>query len=309
MGLRPQNIAALAKRKILNGLAQFFPRLFWKRYDQRARHLGLRQLYLILSFDCDTPEDAEAALQVHNRLQPQSVKATYAVPGHQLERDAAIYQRLAESGADFINHGALPHAERQDNRYWSITWYHEMSAREVVDDIQRGHEIVTRVIGQPPVGFRAPHFGHFQGETQLALQYDALSMLGYRYSTSTIPRFAMQHGPIFDVGGLYEIPLFGSFYAPFNILDSWGYIISPQQPTLTDGYADLFIQTIDRLSALKVPAVLNYYVDPAHVYKSKAFFRAVSYAREQGVESLHYGDLIALVENSTQSQFAARRMG
>lgn len=290
------------KKKVLTHLARYFPQLLWRQYIQQAHQLGLNQLYLILSFDCDTAEDADAANQIDAWLRKHNLKATYAVPGEQLEQGAQVYRHLADMGADFINHGARSHAQWRGNRYWSITFYHQMPPHKVIEDIQRGHEIVTRTIGRPPVGFRAPHFGLFQGKAQLALQYDTLRSLGYCYSTSTVPQTAMQYGPIFDVGGLYEVPLSGSYQRYLNILDSWGNIVSPQQPVLTDRYADLFIQTVNRLLALNIPGVLNYYVDPAHVYKSEAFFRAISYAIERGIQTLHYCDLLALVEKSKRQK-------
>jgi hypothetical protein len=107
----------------------------------------------------------------------------------------------------------------------------------------------------------------------------------------------MRYGPIFDVGGLCEIPVSGPFRFHLDILDSSGYLISPQQPVLKNLYANHFIETIDRMLALKIPGVLNLYVDPAHVYQSDAFYKAVSYALNRGVLTLHYTDLMALVKN------------
>ena len=287
------------QQKLLNRAARYFPKLIWRNYIRAARQCGLDRLYLILSFDCDTPEDAKAARQLDAWLRQHQVKATYAVPGVQLEQSASIYRRLFDTGAQFINHGGLPHAEWRGDAYTSITFYHQMTSEAVVEDIERGHEIVSKIIGCPPVGFRAPHFGYFQADDQLALQYGVLRSLGYSFSTSTVPRFAMRYGPVFDVGGLYEIPVSGSFRFHLDILDSWGYLISPQQPVLKDLYAAHFIETIDRLLALKIPGVLNLYADPAHVYQSDAFYRAVSHALNQGISTLHYPDLIALVKIDT----------
>jgi hypothetical protein len=50
--------------------------------------------------------------------------------------------------------------------------------------------------------------------------------------------------------------------------------------------------TVSALLARRVGGVLNYYVDPAHVVKSQGFYRALEFARESGLESLHYGDLL-----------------
>jgi hypothetical protein len=285
----------MLERMGLNTVTRCFPKSFWKHYDQKSRRLGLKRLYLILSFDCDTPEDIEAAEQLNVWLYKHHIKATYAVPGKQLEYGSEVYRRLAETGADFINHGSNPHTEWRENRYWSINFYNQMSYEEVVEDIRLGHEMVKKVTGRMPTGFRTPHFGLFQERKQLEQLHHILKELGYRYSTSTLPRCTLFHGPIWDRDGLWEIPLSGTYHSFLSLLDSWGYVISPHQPIVRDEYADIFIQTVDRLLSLGVSGVLNYYIDPSHVYKSQSFYRALEYVVERHLPTLHYGELLNLI--------------
>ncbi len=258
------------------------------KYGSLARAQGLNQLYVLLSFDCDTPDDIVAAEHMDGWLGPLGIKATYAVPGVQLKEGAEVYRKLSETGSDFINHGARAHTEWREGRYWSVTFYHEMSPQEVTEDIERGHEIFCRVFGRNPVGFRAPHFGLFQAPEQRELIYETLRKLGYSYSTSTLPELGLNHGPIVDMGGIWEIPLSGSYTVPFNILDSWSYVESPYHPIVKSEYASCFIETIERLLTLGVPGVLNYYVDPAHVYNAEAFYRAMEYLVEHKVQTIQF---------------------
>jgi hypothetical protein len=51
------------------------------RYGQLARRAGLDRVWLVLSFDCDTPQDADVAEAVHERLMSMGVRPVYAVPG------------------------------------------------------------------------------------------------------------------------------------------------------------------------------------------------------------------------------------
>jgi peptidoglycan/xylan/chitin deacetylase (PgdA/CDA1 family) len=261
-------------------------------YSRLARLQGFDRLYVALSFDCDTPEDIPAAEQVHTWLSKRGIKATYAVPGAQLLQGAETYRRLRDMGADFINHGARPHTEWNNNRYQSITFYNEMTSAEVVDDLEKGHEIVQQAIGYTPKGFRAPHFGYFQSDEQRSLIYKTLRNLGYQYDTATLPEFGFKHGPILEVDGLYEFPLSGSYETPHVILDSWNYVYSPYYPYVKNEYATLFIHTVEQLLNLGVVGVLNYYVDPAHVYRADAFYWAMAYLLERGVPSMHYGELM-----------------
>jgi hypothetical protein len=170
-----------------------------------------------------------------------------------------------------------------------------MSPQEVAEDIRGGHEITGRVIGCPPHGFRSPHFGLFQTEEQLRLLHGTLRALGYRYSTSTMPDVALRYGPLRDVGGLYEIPVMGAYASPLEVLDSWTHIVSPFDPIVSDAYAGLFMSTVDRLLRWRFPGVLNYYVDPAQVVESEAFFRGLDYCARRGVPMLRYDGLLDLV--------------
>jgi peptidoglycan/xylan/chitin deacetylase (PgdA/CDA1 family) len=264
-------------------------------YGRLARLQGFDRLYVALSFDCDTPEDIPAAEQVHTWLSKRGLKATYAVPGAQLLEGAQTYRRLLDMGADFINHGARPHAEWRDGRYWSATFYNEMTTDHVIDDIRQGHDICTQVLGRAPVGFRAPHFGYFQSHEQRDVMYSVLKELGYAYSTSTLPEYGLRNGPVVQENGIKEIPLSGSYADPVTILDSWNYIISPNEPYLKDDFADLFIQMVDQMRVLEVTGVLNYYVDPAHVVKGRAFYRAMDYLIQNQIESVYFYQLLEIV--------------
>ena len=278
----------------LTYLASWFPDFFWHRYGRQARKLGLKRLYLILSFDCDTPEDIKAAEQVDGWLDRHGIKRTYAVPGEQLEQGAIVYRRLAEKGAHFINHGASSHTEWRENRYWSVNFYNKKSYKEIREDIQYGHETIERVIGRSPNGFRTPHFGLFQAPEQLKMLHSILKELNYRYSTSTVPYFGFYHGPIWNMDGFYEIPLSGSYHSFLSLLDSWSYITDPYQPMVQDRYANSLITTVERLLAMGVYGVLNYYVDPFHVYRSHTFFNALEFILERQIPTLHYEELLGL---------------
>jgi hypothetical protein len=270
-------------------------------YSQRARAQGFDRLYVLMSFDCDTPEDIPAAEQLDMWLRERNIPATYAVPGAMLQQGAEVYRRIADAGAEFINHGALPHTERRDGRYWSVTFYHEMSPYQVAEDIQRGHEIVKQVIGKTPVGFRAPHFGNFQKPEQREMIYAVLREFGYGYSSSTLPELGFQHGPVVDVGGLWEVPLSGTIEAPYSVFDSWSHVVSPYKPVVREEYGDLFIRTLARLLELEVCGVLNYYVDPAHIVRAPAFYCALEFMSAHGVPAICFDQVLRVSAGSLEN--------
>ncbi|MGI9498846.1 MAG: polysaccharide deacetylase family protein [Geminicoccaceae bacterium] len=255
-------------------------------YADQARALGLDDIRLFLSFDCDTDRDPKAALEVMTLLDALGIKATFAVPGAALRRSAEIYRRLMDRGAEFMNHGDRPHAAWQDDRFVSVTFYESMSFEEVEADIRKGHETMHEVLGIRPLGFRAPHFGHFQEPDQLGLVHRVARDLGYRYCSTTLPSYGLAHGPAHDTGGIVELPTFGTIRSPVSLLDSWSHLSDRRDYALSDMYETLLIETVDAFSRLELPALLTWYVDPAHVAGQAAFERSMQELARRRVPSL-----------------------
>ncbi len=264
-------------------------------YAARAKAQGIDRLLLYLTFDCDTDEDAAAALELDPWLRGRGIRAAYAVPGSQLARAAASYNRLAGAGAEFLNHGYMPHAEWREDRYVPITFYDQLPTEEIVGDIRQAHAAVTSIIGRAPRGFRAPHFGSFQAPHQLDLIYRLARELGYLYCSTTVPQAALDHGPVIDRGGLYEIPLFGSSYSPTSILDSWTYLEDRKSFRLGGQYFDLFRDTIAYMLDRNLPGVLAYYADPAHVIGQKPFLDAMDVITLRQIPSVTAEELVGMV--------------
>lgn len=272
------------------------PDFLFMRYGKQAQKQGFDRLYIILSFDCDSPEDIPAAKIIHSYLKERGLKSTFAVPGHLLKDGADVYRRLSEDGADFINHGALPHVEKRNGRYWSKTFYDEMSVDEVLRDIKEGHQIFNSVIGHPPIGFRAPHFGTILNPLLINSIYQVLLEMKYQYSSSTMPISGLRFGPVQKINGLHEIPLSGSYNRPLDVFDSWSNLISPYNPIIKNEYADQFIKTVEYLLNLNVCGVLNYYVDPSQVVENDSFFRVLDFLVVREIPSLYYPELIELAK-------------
>jgi peptidoglycan/xylan/chitin deacetylase (PgdA/CDA1 family) len=263
-----------------------------RRHARFARKLGLGRVYLVLSFDCDTDEDAAIAWQVHERLANLGVKPVYAVPGELLRRGSDVYTRIAADGSEFLNHGGVEHTyfDEELGRHASNFFYDEQTPDRVRQDIDEGHAIVSDVIGREPRGWRTPHFGTFQSTPQLRMLHDKLRELGYGFSTSTMPRFGLRHGPAFRRFGLPELPVTGVPSAPYDILDTWGFFQAPDRHVTPRDY----LNEAQALAALAVEAgagVINVYGDPVHVHGRDEFFDAVA-AWAQVAEPVGYDDLL-----------------
>jgi hypothetical protein len=261
----------------------------------KTRALAIDELLIILSFDCDTPGDAVAAQALDAQLVRRGIARSYAVPGQMLLAAAASYRSLVQNGAGFLNHGGRTHAEQQGDRYHAVTFYDQMTSDDVVADMHEGHRIVSDVVGVAPRGFRAPHFGSFQQPAQRKLVYDTARSLGYRFCSDTLPASAYAHGPVFDVGGLYEFPLTGSRKDPNVILDSWNYLENRVDYRLSKDFFVRFAATVDFFADRRLPALLNFYVDPSHVANDSHFLDAIDHAIDRGARFASFDDVLARI--------------
>jgi hypothetical protein len=261
-------------------------------YQRQAEQAGLDRLYFILSFDCDRPEDIDAAAKVHARLMDMGICPAYAVPGELLREGANTYRQIAETGAEFLNHGHRWHMyfDEVAGTYMSCFFYDELPAEVIEEDVVGGDKDVTEIIGKKPAGFRTPHFGTFQTESQLRFLHRLLTRLGYVYSTSTTPGFGLCYGPAFRRYGLIEVPVSGRGDQPFDILDSWSCFAGPDRVLGPQDYRHGTLRMAERLRGR--PGLLNYYCDPSHVVDQPIFFETIRELVELA-EPMSYGQLMA----------------
>ncbi len=280
-----------------NFFYRVFPQAFWSPYSIRARQVGIIQPMVLLSFDSDTDEDAEAAQGLFERLNILDIPVTFAVPGAQLKHGAKIYQFLHKQGAHFINHGGGPHTEFHDGRYWSVGFYNHKSPAQVRQDIRLGHSIFKDVLGQEPRGFRTPHFGHFQRNQDLALIHTELNRLGgYAFASGSLAYRARRKGPLIPMHGLLEIPVLGTYAWPTRLFDSYGYLVSKADRRVTDSYAHQLLKSIQEFQQRGIPSLLNYYADPSHVVDNAAYFHVLEQVYSLGAKFVSFEDVLQLVK-------------
>ena len=194
-------------------------------------------------------------------------------------------------------HGARPHAEPAAVLYRGITFYCDLAPEDVVRDIREGDRLVRETLGIVPRGFRAPHFGCYQKPEQLAVLYNTARELGYAFCSTTVPACGLSHGGAFRTDqGLWELPVSGSLADPLLPLDSWNYLANHEDPTLPHyvlkpAYARAFLETADFFLDRDLPAVLNVYVDPAHVVAAAPFRQALDGLLARGVEAVDLAEL------------------
>ena len=272
-------LKTLARDPILAGYvlrSKLAPGGLIDRLSRLTAAAGIARPRFVLSFDCDTDLDIDVAEEVHGKLGRVGIKPVYAVPGELLERGRDVYRRIAETGAEFMNHGWAEHTrlDRATKVYDSFLFYDRQPRDWIVEDIRRGHAAVEAVTGRAPKGFRTPHFGSFQKAEELAFLHAELKKLGYAYSTSTVPFWGLRDGPVLKRFGIPEIPVSGTFERPLEILDTWTHRCLGQHGGEV-GYARQAAMYRNYMASGR-PLLLNVYGDPSQVYDWPGFFDAVS---------------------------------
>lgn len=280
-------------------LNRFVPQTYEKRLSNWARNVALPGPVLVLSFDCDTDRDAEAAVSVQKYLSKFGLTALYAVPGELLEAHWKDYSKLIELGARFVNHGYRRHADVnvETGKPFSTFTYCNVSDDVWMEDILLGHDVLTRLTGVAPKVFRTPHFGEFNKRKQLLKMYRLLTSLGYRVSSSTKPEFAMVNGSFYNCGeGLMELPLSGCLGKPSQLIDSWGFLSAPDALG-----KDVLIKELERYVSLfetGKPIVLNLYFDPADIVNELDVLAVLSCFSPDSCRALDDEPLLSLVHNA-----------
>lgn len=272
--------------------SRFFPRGLMQRYAKLALAQGCDEIYLVLSFDCDTAEDISVVEELHQRLIDIGVAPVYAVPGQLLEKGEKVYRRILDKGGEFISHGYIEHTyyDHTLGRDASCFFYDQIGPDAVANDVLAADKCIREVLGIQPEGFRTPHFGTYQHPDQLEYLHAILRSLQYKFSSSTTPYYAFRNGPIARVNGLVEIPVSGMGSAPLTILDSWACFKAPDRTLTPADYLKEANYAAENYHEAGC-GILNYYADPSHIHDQVEFVNAVE-AWLAIAESINYRKLL-----------------
>lgn len=253
------------------------PNLLWQLFQLRCSWAEVTSAKYLLTLDCDTDLDIEVVSEVHSKLSNLGITPVYAVPGQLIERGLNTYKALANLGAEFLNHGYVQHTfvDAKRTEYTSTFFYDQISRREALEDIDRGHETLISKLGVTPKGFRTPHFGTFQSEDNLNFLHQKLRSLGYSFSSSTSPKYSFLKGPNFCSHGITEIPVTGCPSWPLGILDSFNFRFSGSSKFTPKIFESEMKKAFEMMEKGKLKR-LNAYADPSQVYDWEGFFESVA---------------------------------
>jgi len=105
-------------------------------------------------------------------LDDTRTRATFFVLGKTAERAPAIVRALALAGHEIASHG------------YGHEMVYDLREDRFRDDVRRAQDVLARITGVAPLGYRAPYFSVRREQTWF---YDVLAELGLTYSSSVFP--------------------------------------------------------------------------------------------------------------------------
>ena len=174
------------------------------------------------------------------------VKATFFVLGSLAQAEPELIGLIAAKGHEIASHG------------WSHALLHDLTPEQFRDELMRTEELLLRLTGCRPVGFRAPRWS-LTGRTPWV--HGILAGLGYRYDSSMtpLPLIGDRHGsmvpftvntnngPILEMPPLVTPTMFGNM--PTG--GGWGFRFFPFR---------MVTRAMERLNGAGHPAVI--YIHP-----------------------------------------------
>ncbi|OEU71452.1 MAG: polysaccharide deacetylase [Desulfovibrio sp. S3730MH75] len=275
-------VAYIARSVIHATCAQSFFTSFMKK---QVNPLG-RPTYA-LTFDFDFEEDIEAFPSLLDSLKKHDVRAGLAVIGKFVEKYPDIHKRAVDEGHEIINHTYT----HPDNPHWAPDrFFNQLSYQEQKEEIERAHEVYSKVLGVNCVGFRTPHYGNLHTESV----YPILGELEYKYSSSTAAcGYKGFAAPSVHSHGIVEIPTGCSLNFPLAIFDSWN-MLRKKNPFLGDDglFVEEFCNTIDFIRNNEL--FLTHYFDPYDIVKNDKMDKMLSCLK--GVDTVLYRDIYGLFD-------------
>jgi peptidoglycan-N-acetylglucosamine deacetylase len=99
-------------------------------------------------------------------LERYAIPATFFVPGQIIEGNYALVKKILEKGHEIGHHS------------YSHKWLDNLSPEEEREEMEKGWQIIKKLIGQPPSGYRSPA-GEFTPQT-----FSLLFEYGFKYSSN-----------------------------------------------------------------------------------------------------------------------------
>lgn len=250
-----------------------------RAFQERGINWNGRTSCLLLSFDCDFPEDVFALPAILALMHDYEVGGSFASIGRWVSDYPDEHRAVLEHDQEIVNHSfSHPELINAPGRFVSIRddlterRWGELTLREKEHEVVECQRVVVETLGYRPRGFRAPHFGNVDP----ADLYDILQSEHLSYSTSMLASRGEQLGLPVWKGKVLEIPVTTCPRHPFTSLDTWHALYAKGGWHRND-FLSLLQDRLQR--SVEFGALTNIYLDPKDLDLAE-FERLLSFVAE-----------------------------
>lgn len=258
-------------------------------------------VYIMLSLDCDTYNDSYALKQINELLDNYDIKVSIAATAKLVEDNVCLYDNFLSSGHELVNHGYSLHSDVDEaGRTYSTFFYNNVDWEFIKYEIERAQRTYYKLFGFCPRGFRAPHFGVFQGKNEVLKLYEILKATGFCYSSSVMVYNMLKNSWNFFSNDVIEIPVTNRVELPYSVIDSYSLVYNKGYNKCKNKFYKALKKAIDIACSAEHDMFINIYFDPSQMVCNDELELSINYMvhKYKNIKFVRYSDFIQIIDET-----------
>lgn len=260
--------------------------LFLKMNAVNFQKKEVPKIYILMSIDCDVFTDSYALKKINDIFSKKNIKISIAATAKLAEDNVGLYDDFLSNGHELVNHGYSLHSDVDEaGKTYSTFFYNKVDWDFIKKEILNAQETFYKLFKIDVKGFRAPHFGVFQGKEEIMKLYEILYSFNLKYSSSVMVYNMMRNNWQFFSNKVIEIPLTNRVILPYSVIDSYSLVYKQGLLKRKNKFYKEFKRAVDVAALSEHDIFINIYFDPSQMVNNKELEMSIDYVFENLSES------------------------
>ncbi len=240
------------------------------------------KIYILMSIDCDVFTDSYALKRINDIFSKKNIKISIAATAKLVEENVEFYDDFLSNGHELVNHGYSLHSDVDEaGKTYSTFFYNKVDWNFIEKEILNAQEAFYKLFKIDVKGFRAPHFGVFQGKEEILKLYDILYNFNFNYSSSVMVYNMLRNNWQFFSNKIIELPVTNRVILPYSVIDSYSLVYKQGLLKCKDKFYKEFKRALDVAASSKHDMFINIYFDPSQMLHNKELEMSIDYVFEK----------------------------
>lgn len=223
-------------------------------------------LYIMMSLDCDVVKDTYSLKKINEIFSARNIKVSIAATAKLAEENTDLYDNFLSNGHELVNHGYSLHSGIDEaGKTYSTFFYNKVDWNFIKREIVTAQEVFYKLFSLEVKGFRAPHFGVFQGKDEILKLYDILHNYNFKYSSSVMAYNMFKNNWNFFSNKVVEVPVTNRVALPYSVIDSYSLVYNQGFFKYKNKFYREFKQAVNLALSSKYDMFINVYFDPSQM--------------------------------------------